>query len=291
MPTNAALMSKHVLVNATCLWCHRFCETDVHVLFECEFAKMVWANSCLQNTVVPVGGETCFGVLLRVFQNCSKDQCVMVEMLCWSLWNRMNRWVWERVNGSIFGVRAAAVNMLNDWRKACMNEVRGMRMMCSGTRKWQTPPTGWFKINVDATIFPDGWVGLGCVVRDSYGRFLRAKCGRIEGRWQPREAEALGMKEALSWSKQLSLDHCIFESDSKVLVEACKENRGESYFHTIVSDCVQLSKHFEHVQIVFASRSVNKVAHLLATYSLADLREWDENPPEFINHVLFSDLN
>lgn len=61
---------------------------------------------------------------------------------------------------------------------------------------------------------------------------------------------------------------------------------GASYFHTIVSDCIDLCKHFNHVIVQFVRGSANGVTHLLATHSTSGLREWVDNPPEFIHHVL-----
>lgn len=152
------------------------------------------------------------------------------------------------------------------------------------------PPEFGTKINVDAALWPDGCVGIGDVIRNSAGQFVRARCGQVVGAWQVRKAEALSLKTALSWEKELSLDHCIFESDSKSLVDACKRDHGVSYFHTIVSDCVELCKHFDYVQIVFVRRSANSVAHVLATHSMPGLRDWDDITPEFIDHVLVSDI-
>lgn len=36
-----------------------------------------------------------------------------------------------------------------------------------------------------------------CIMRDSNEIFLRAKCGRIDGKWKSGEAEALSLKEAI----------------------------------------------------------------------------------------------
>lgn len=91
--------------------------------------------------------------------------------------------------------------------------------------------------------------------------------------------------------KELKYDYCIFESDSQQLVNACNDEEGASYFHTIVSDCVDLCKHFNHVLVQFVRRSANGVAHLLATHSTSGLREWNVNPAEFIHHVLHSDIS
>lgn len=103
------------------------------------------------------------------------------------------------------------------------------------------------------------------------------------------EAEAIILKEALSWAKELQLDWWVFETDSRQLLDACKGKQGAGYFHTIVSDCVGLCKNFDQVLISFVHRSVNSVAHCLATHSLSNLREWFEYPPQFICHDPDSD--
>lgn len=99
----------------------------------------------------------------------------------------------------------------------------------------------------------------------------------------------MSLRNALSWVQSLQYDCCIFESDSKLLVDACKGLDGASYFHTIVSDCIDLCKHFNHVIVQNVRRSANGVAHLLATHSMSDLKEWVDTPPDFIYHVLSSD--
>lgn len=108
-----------------------------------------------------------------------------------------------------------------------------------------------------------------------------------------REAEAIGLKEALMWVKDLQLSHCIFQSDSKSLVNACNGMIGEAYFDTIVNDCVQLLKHINQVQLEFVYRYVNSVAHMLAkaTHSMSGLGEWNVTPPDLIYDVLQSDFS
>lgn len=77
---------------------------------------------------------------------------------------------------------------------------------------------------------------------------------------------------------------CIFESDAKLLVDAVKGSKGNSYFDIIAEDCSELFKHFEKVLLVFVHRSVNHVAHLVARmvcYVLG-LHEWNSTAPHFI---------
>lgn len=51
-------------------------------------------------------------VIYRCFSIGSREQCVLIGMIGWSIWNRRNKSLWEKVNGSVFGVLAAAHNLL-----------------------------------------------------------------------------------------------------------------------------------------------------------------------------------
>ncbi|XP_074337198.1 uncharacterized protein LOC141674388 [Apium graveolens] len=165
--------------------------------------------------------------------------------------------------------------------------------MQAGPRCWSPPVTGWMKINIDAATFPgEGSVGVSSVIRNELGEFVRARVKKIRVHVQPREAEALGLKEALAWAKSLGLKKCIFETDSKLLADACKGEQGRSYFHTIVLDCIQFFKHFDEMLVQFVHRSANEVAHTLAraTHSMSDSQEWVDVAPGIIYDVLINDL-
>lgn len=78
-------------------------------------------------------------------------------------------------------------------------------------RTWGKPSEGWVKVNLDAALFEDIYcIVLGNVVRHAAGKFLMDKSSKHEGLVPPREAEALGLKEALSWLKGRNCSKCIF---------------------------------------------------------------------------------
>ena len=51
-------------------------------------------------------------------------------------------------------------------------------------------------------------------MRDSEGAMVMARTTPILGAYSAREAEALCMKEVLTWLKERQLDTCIIETDS-----------------------------------------------------------------------------
>lgn len=116
LPTDAALATKGVQINTMCSWCHMYAEDDIHVLFQCYFAREVWEMARLISLVTVWPSDTVLNVMRRIFQTGSKDQILMVGLLCWNLWQRRNSWVWSHVNMSNFGVRSKACSMLQEWQ-------------------------------------------------------------------------------------------------------------------------------------------------------------------------------
>lgn len=41
LPTTAALITRKLIIDDKCPWCHGSIESDVHVLFQCDFARTV----------------------------------------------------------------------------------------------------------------------------------------------------------------------------------------------------------------------------------------------------------
>lgn len=71
--------------------------------------------------------------------------------------------------------------------------------MQSSLRQWNPPPSRYVKINIDAAIFAETkQIGMGNIVRDEYGRFLRVTGWQFAA-FHPKEAEVLSLKEAISW--------------------------------------------------------------------------------------------
>lgn len=46
----------------------------------------------------------------------TRDKLALIVMVYWNIWNRRNKWVWDRVIISEFGVQSTAMSMLHEWR-------------------------------------------------------------------------------------------------------------------------------------------------------------------------------
>lgn len=147
---------------------------------------------------------------------------------------------------SIFGVKSMALNLLTEWNRMLRDKEIDHKIHSTGTMKWCRPSEGWIKINTNAACKRGGeHIDIRCIARDDRGRFVRARCSAVRGIFQPRGAEAISLKEALSWNKEWTNLKCIYETNYKLLVDAIYGTRGKSYFDPIVDDRVEMSKHFE----------------------------------------------
>jgi ribonuclease HI len=135
--------------------------------------------------------------------------------------------------------------------------------------------------------------GSGAVIRDSCGQFIAA-LQQINVRVSSaREAEAMTIREALSWIKERNMSNVIIESDSQLCVTACNSS-GEnlSLFGLFILDCKSLLKDIANSSVRFARRSANSVDHLLAmrASSLTGRTVWEPVPPPWILNELAHDL-
>ncbi|KAL8132116.1 hypothetical protein AgCh_007859 [Apium graveolens] len=90
--------------------------------------------------------------------------------------------------------------MLVKWTRAQEERIKQLVHQQGVNMVLERPPVGWIKFNTDVMCQQqDGRLGVGCVIRDNMGIFVRARSKVIQGYGQPREVEAIGLQEALSW--------------------------------------------------------------------------------------------
>ena len=125
------------------------------------------------------------------------------------------------------------------------------------------------KINVDATIFTYlGALSVAGIARDSSGAVLEAFFSCKSGLISPELTEVIGIKEVLSWIKGRKWNSVLLETDSLVIVQVLRSKIPlDSYFGSMISDCLDVWKSLPFVDIIFVKRSANKTAHSLARFS------------------------
>lgn len=144
-----------------------------------------------------------------------------------------------------------------------------------GNEYWECPPEGI----VNAAIFEEsGSYSYSMLARNHEGMLMEAVSKGRFGSIAPEMAEAIGIREALSWVKGKFSQPVVVESDCLSIIQAIRcTSVNLSYLGRVVDECKQLLSVLKerHVTLKFVKRSANKVAHLLARYqrSIAD-RSW-----------------
>ncbi|KAH9683740.1 putative reverse transcriptase/RNA-dependent DNA polymerase [Citrus sinensis] len=289
LPTADNLRRRQVELASTCPICNAADESVVHCLLNCSFAKSCW----LLSPIGFEGGCMYFGDWLkRVFARCSSDDCDLAAMICWSLWLNRNSKVWKNKNGRLSSVLNLAGQVLFQWRSVRKLQLFDNTFVSDshGAVCWQRPSVGWFKCNVDAATFSSsGKISHGAIIRNSDGVFIAARSDCFIGSFGAQEAEAIGVREILSWLKGLPVFPVIVEMDSLQVFNALTTHSfSPNGFGLIIDDCRALAQSIGDVTFSFVRRSANSAAHSIARVggSLSGPGEWRHVPPPWLIYQL-----
>ncbi|XP_060969742.1 uncharacterized protein LOC115713577 [Cannabis sativa] len=249
----------------------RFCrdvETTFHLMVTCPFTM-----ACLERGLgfSFLSGDDDFGYWFESFCNAHPgDGIDKMAMILWGVWGARNDLLWNKKLASVERVVSAAVTYLELWKVAQLKNgdvSTSTSHASAGSELW--------------TIFSrENSHGLGWIARDSAGVLLTAAAEKRFGGVDPVVAEAMLVKEALSWLKQTWGDGGSFEgwiptrvcveTDCLVLVNAINNNRQIlSPRGLIVSDCISLIRSLSmfDISVQFVKRSRNQAANWLARSS------------------------
>lgn len=206
------------------------------------------------------------------------SQLELTAVILWEIWQNRNNVVLNAKHKPSSFIIQSAVDLLSHWQAAHAHSTKFIvSPNLLNSQKWMKPPVHFLKCNVDAAIFSSkGYAGFGCIIRDHLGYVIAATHGRLPGIQNPSLAEALGIREALSWIKSLNLSNILVESDALLIVKALNSFSPDSSSSVglIVEDCISLALEIHcFFLFVFVRRSANQVTHALvkAFVSLSDL--------------------
>lgn len=164
--------------------------------------------------------------------------------------------------------------IINEWREAkrkICGQTAGDRSV-GRTRdcRWIPPEADMFKLNVDASLFPGaGSFAIGTVVHDHHGTFIVGRTSRFLAPGSVLEAEAIGIKEALSWFvvQNLNGSSLQIEMDSLLAARAINGNQVNVLkTGDVFAECRARLNNSSGITLSFIRKEANKVAHKLARF-------------------------
>ncbi|XP_063943005.1 uncharacterized protein LOC135150559 [Daucus carota subsp. sativus] len=272
-------------------------ESTSHILLNCSFARSGWEGIGVR---IDDAVQTSFtDWALNVFDEWNVANRQMGAMLCWKIWNCRNALIWDQKSTEVQEAVCSARVALSQWKEAqdrFFDRSWGLLVPDDGDELWSPPTENKTKINTDAAVFEaSSRYSFAFAVRNHKGELLEARSVCKEGCTTPECAEAMGIREALSWIKDKRKTDVIVETDCLVAVQAIRGSAPmTSYFGAVIQQCRSLLKEMKDkgVSLKFVKLSANNLAHAFAScsYSVAD-RIWKANKvsPEII-HVLENDL-
>jgi hypothetical protein len=130
-------------------------------------------------------------------------------------WQRREAVKGERVASPVsspFSIHALTINYGHATGKAVPREI-----------VWSKPPSGQYKLNVDAAFFPNGGGAIAAVIRDSKGEAIVGGARPFLNIPDATSAEASALRYGLELLETIGCTPVIVESDSLELVKVCNK--------------------------------------------------------------------
>lgn len=291
LPTTNMLEVKGVQCDRICPLCESMLETTLHLFVGCPVSKECWRLA--GRGVEDLSGTSLEEWVQDVFSKLDVEACSLVAVMCWGIWRGRNDKVWKGVQVCSLELVNSALSFLHSWRAAYLEPQDMFRNHTVSEVRWTKLAARRVKLNSDAAINKEsGCMGLGWVLRDADGLFVAARAVPVRGTYLLKEAEALSVREALSWLKAMEIDNVDVEMDAQQVYHAIHGDHLNSSFGSIVGDIKEAATLFGSVSFQFVNRSANRVTYAIAreAVSLSDCEDWHVNPPLIVYELLSLDL-
>ncbi|KAM0896207.1 hypothetical protein ACQ4PT_023336 [Festuca glaucescens] len=160
--------------------------------------------------------------------------------------------------------------------------------------RWQPPPMGAIKVNVDASYcHVSGEAAVGAVVRNHQGQIVVASSKVIEKCQDPEEAEACAILEGLMLAIDNNLEPNSVESDCTNAVSNVHRNTGKhSRAWVVYNNIESISLLIPACKVVKIGRTANRVAHDIAALARksGESKVWMDPIPPDIQEIAVKDF-
>ncbi|XP_021742857.1 uncharacterized protein LOC110708937 [Chenopodium quinoa] len=256
-------------------------ESSAHAFFYCVRVQELWKDSgCLELFDVSVMNDPC--EFLASWKRGSIKKQQRAAFLAWCIWGERNQKVFSDKTTPNPVLLARAIRLSEEYGLYSKKvHVSFAKSKTRSKNSWTAPPDGFIKINADASLSEDGWVGLGVVARDSAGSVAFAATRRSKAWWPPEIAEGKAICMAVRLAKSHGYKDVIIESDCQVLID--RLSKATTFFSdldNVLEDVLYLSSFFNSCFWAHVKIGGNVAAH-----HLAKLRPFGVEQT-WVNHVL-----
>ena len=288
LPTMENLWKKKVIASPLCQICRRSVETVSHALIECKAAGKIWKQSTLADKGIEIyKGQDMLEVWFQMSKRLCKEDLELLGATWWITWNAKNWLLFkgEKINSNVLAAKAQAIVEAYQ-RVKHVGISQAANQENKKQHQWTPPPTGSFKINMDAATNVEAkTTGLGAVIRDDKGRVVAAAVKPSRLRWDVPFVEAEAVELGLQVAKEAQLASIIIETDCQEVADLVNHKKwSKTEICWVISAVQDMRGDFHKVTFQHIPRCTNELAHRLAKYALKSETSnvWMDSYPEDI---------
>ncbi|XP_021770427.1 uncharacterized protein LOC110734567 [Chenopodium quinoa] len=194
-----------------------------------------------------------------------KEELTKVATLCWAAWRCRNMAMFEESSPNAVMLATNFCKWSEDHfvYKQRVQHTTVVNSSLSTTR-WVCPPTGMFKLNVDAHVAGGGNARLGVVIRDEAGTIALTATKRVVAS-DVATLEARAVRFGMNVALRFNFGCLWVESDSLIVINSVEANRGGiTPLCLVITDILKIRVLFNVCVFSHVKRNGNSVAHLVA---------------------------
>lgn len=261
LPVKLSLKRRRITEDTICPVCGDHEESTAHALLYCPDARKIWFLSPLGLRIDEAENYSFKEWIKEVLQNTPEEFLPWLCFIAWAIWKRRNLWVFEmkRTEPDKVVFNASLMQMIEDPEK------KANKQRSTATSVWKAPPSGWMKVNTDASIRDPGGTGFGMIIRNNNGILIAAATKWSSPVNTPQISEALCLRWGIMLAREQGINDLVMETDCLQLKQAWNRTRPHNnHLDMIVQDCKALSSSFRNFDVIHCCRTANVVADFLA---------------------------
>ena len=163
---------------------------------------------------------------------------MLVAVTLWAIWHSRRKAIREAIFQSPHMTHGCITRFIADHGIVKENNQRGAGRVAPHNQvhtRPRKPPTGHFKIHVDAGVRGRSGGSAAAVCRDEEGNYLGSSALVVEGVTDPASLEAMTCREALALAEDLGIQNLVVASDCQQVASDINKN-AKGMYGAIVSE-------------------------------------------------------
>ena len=265
LPTMEAICNRGISNNRGCPICGKAPESINHAFLSCDFSTLFW-NQWPENRLGTQEVRWSFlDSAMFILSHHSQHDLEFFFGIAWAIWYNRNKVVHEESCLSHQQVWQLAKSVVEDFSNAVDWDFSQPRPL---PVKWNPPPPGIFKVNVDgATVDHGGNSSVGVIVRDCTGQTIAANCKLLKACYSAELVEIMALLQGVLLAQELHLPQVIMESDALAAIQAINDKSTSSNSGHLIQEILHIRSSFESCTFQHIGRDFNQVAHELAQHA------------------------